>query len=85
MRLMRSVVTRVVFLIIALSLTTMSCDILSSTGGCCRICTRGKPCGDSCIARNKVCRRGSGCACSGDQLNFSLDICDTGNLAVSFD
>ncbi|MCY1012032.1 hypothetical protein OV079_42105 [Nannocystis pusilla] len=31
--------------------------------GCCRYCSTGKPCGDSCIARNKTCRKGRGCAC----------------------
>ncbi|MFZ6185892.1 formylglycine-generating enzyme family protein [Nannocystis pusilla] len=31
--------------------------------GCCRYCSTGKPCGDSCIARNKTCRKGPGCAC----------------------
>lgn len=32
---------------------------------CCKICTTGKACGDSCISRNKTCRKGSGCACNG--------------------
>lgn len=32
---------------------------------CCKICRKGKACGDSCIARNKTCRVGSGCACNG--------------------
>lgn len=30
---------------------------------CCRVCRKGKPCGDSCIARGEVCRRPVGCAC----------------------
>ncbi len=30
---------------------------------CCRVCSGGKPCGDSCIARSKTCRVGAGCAC----------------------
>lgn len=30
---------------------------------CCRICRKGKPCGDSCIARRETCRRPVGCAC----------------------
>lgn len=30
---------------------------------CCKYCDRGKPCGDTCIARNKTCRVGRGCAC----------------------
>lgn len=32
---------------------------------CCKRCVRGKPCGDTCIARNKTCHRGRGCACAG--------------------
>jgi hypothetical protein len=32
---------------------------------CCRICTKGKACGDSCIARDKVCHQPPGCACNG--------------------
>ena len=30
---------------------------------CCRYCDVGKPCGNTCIARNKTCRVGRGCAC----------------------
>jgi len=30
---------------------------------CCKVCKKGKPCGNSCIARNKTCRKGVGCAC----------------------
>lgn len=32
---------------------------------CCRICRTGKACGNSCIARNRTCRVGPGCACNG--------------------
>ena len=32
-------------------------------GGCCKRCSKGKPCGDSCIARNRTCNKGPGCAC----------------------
>jgi len=32
---------------------------------CCRVCTAGKACGDSCIAANLTCRQGAGCACNG--------------------
>lgn len=31
--------------------------------GCCRVCTKGKACGNSCIARHLNCHRGRGCAC----------------------
>jgi len=33
--------------------------------GCCRICSAGKACGNSCIARWKTCHKGKGCACDG--------------------
>lgn len=33
--------------------------------GCCKTCRKGKACGDSCIARDKVCHKGKGCACNG--------------------
>lgn len=32
---------------------------------CCKICTTGQACGDSCISWEKVCRKGVGCACQG--------------------
>ncbi|HYE28098.1 MAG TPA: hypothetical protein VEA61_07675 [Allosphingosinicella sp.] len=32
---------------------------------CCKICTKGKACGNSCIARWKTCHKGRGCACNG--------------------
>jgi hypothetical protein len=32
-------------------------------GACCRVCKSGQPCGDACIAADKVCRKPPGCAC----------------------
>jgi SH3-like domain-containing protein len=32
---------------------------------CCKICSKGKACGDSCISRDKTCHKGVGCACDG--------------------
>jgi hypothetical protein len=32
---------------------------------CCKICTTGKACGNSCISRSYTCRKGPGCACNG--------------------
>ncbi|SLN13456.1 hypothetical protein PEL8287_00522 [Roseovarius litorisediminis] len=32
---------------------------------CCKTCRKGKACGDSCISRNKTCRKSSGFACDG--------------------
>lgn len=31
---------------------------------CCKHCTTGKPCGNSCISRSSTCHRGPGCACA---------------------
>lgn len=33
--------------------------------GCCKVCRKGKACGDSCISRKYSCTRGKGCACDG--------------------
>lgn len=31
---------------------------------CCKVCKKGKACGDSCIARDKQCQKPTGCACN---------------------
>jgi beta-lactamase superfamily II metal-dependent hydrolase len=31
---------------------------------CCRVCTTGKACGNSCISRDKQCHQAAGCACN---------------------
>ena len=36
-----------------------------ANSGCCKICTTGKACGDSCINRSYTCTKGRGCACDG--------------------
>lgn len=36
-----------------------------STGSCCKVCTTGKACGDSCIATSSTCSQPAGCACNG--------------------
>lgn len=33
--------------------------------GCCKVCRKGKACGDTCISRNYECHVGPGCACNG--------------------
>jgi len=30
---------------------------------CCKICSKGQPCGNSCISRKDVCHKAPGCAC----------------------
>jgi hypothetical protein len=32
---------------------------------CCKICKKGKACGDSCISRSYTCHKPKGCACDG--------------------
>lgn len=32
---------------------------------CCKICTAGKACGNTCISKNDICHIGPGCACDG--------------------
>jgi len=32
---------------------------------CCKICRKGKACGDSCISRERNCSKARGCACDG--------------------
>ena len=34
-----------------------------TTRSCCKMCSTGKACGDSCISRSKTCHKGVGCAC----------------------
>ncbi len=42
------------------------CSDGTGTGsGCCKVCRDGKACGDSCIAKDKTCNVGPGCACNG--------------------
>lgn len=35
------------------------------SAACCKVCRKGKACGDSCISRTYTCRKGVGCACDG--------------------
>ncbi len=32
---------------------------------CCKVCRKGKACGDTCISQNRTCTVGPGCACDG--------------------
>jgi hypothetical protein len=32
---------------------------------CCKVCSVGKACGNTCISRDKTCHVGQGCACDG--------------------
>lgn len=33
-------------------------------GGCCRVCTTGQACGDTCIGSSLTCHTPPGCACN---------------------
>jgi hypothetical protein len=46
--------------IAATPLTSSKCGAQTR---CCKICTKGKACGNSCIARDRTCHKGKGCAC----------------------
>lgn len=35
------------------------------TEECCKICRKGKACGDSCINKKLTCHKAPGCACDG--------------------
>jgi hypothetical protein len=37
----------------------------TTSTSCCKVCTTGKACGDSCISRSYTCHKGPGCACNG--------------------
>lgn len=43
------------------------CRIDPETGArqCCKVCKRGKACGNTCISRRLNCHRPRGCACDG--------------------
>lgn len=51
----------------SLSLTGAAAPICGTAfaAACCKVCKKGKACGDSCIARDKNCKKGRGCACNG--------------------
>lgn len=38
-------------------------DDYDTPSGCCKMCSKGKACGDSCISRSYTCHKGPGCAC----------------------
>ena len=37
----------------------------AASGYCCKVCSVGKACGNTCISREKTCHVGQGCACDG--------------------
>ena len=47
------------------SISDVNLDGTEYAQGCCKICKKGKACGNSCISRSKKCHKGRGCACDG--------------------
>lgn len=44
-------------------ISEVTLDGMEYAQGCCKICSKGKACGNSCISRSKRCHKGRGCAC----------------------
>lgn len=42
-----------------------SAAFAASGFACCKVCKKGKACGNSCIAEDKTCHQPNGCACNG--------------------
>jgi hypothetical protein len=49
--------------LVSIGITTP--DAATAQQRCCKICTTGKACGNTCISRDKTCHVGPGCACDG--------------------
>jgi hypothetical protein len=45
--------------------TNSSCLLTHPAQSCCKVCSVGKACGNTCISRDKNCHVGPGCACDG--------------------
>jgi hypothetical protein len=51
----------------ALAMLLAACEqdcASSQRGSCCKVCTTGKPCGDTCISEKDTCHTVGGCACA---------------------
>jgi hypothetical protein len=60
----------------------LSACIPSAGGGgyCCKYCSAGKPCGNTCISSNKTCHISGGCACYGSGNQRIVLIADNGTV-----
>jgi len=73
-------VVAILFLATPVNFGTIGCgtDFASAgAGGCCKMCVKGKACGNSCIARWKTCHKGAGCACNADLNNVIGSLFET--------
>jgi Fibronectin type III domain len=67
---------------VSVGATTMASTGGGGGGGCCKVCTVGKPCGDSCIAVNKTCTKPGGCACAMASLVVLRSACARGLIPL---
>ena len=52
-----------------------------NNGTCCKVCTNGKPCGDTCISNSYECHVCSGCACNSSYATLnSIPYIQTNNM-----
>lgn len=51
--------------LLALMTPITAASPVCAADGCCKTCKAGKPCGDTCIAKDKACDKPKGCACQG--------------------
>ena len=49
--------------LLALAFTFAPVCTVTGQTGCCKVCTVGKACGNSCISAAYTCHKGPGCAC----------------------
>lgn len=45
--------------------TAPEAKVMQQDEKCCKICTKGKACGNTCISRSYQCHQPPGCACDG--------------------
>jgi hypothetical protein len=62
---MRKRIAVVILILLGTTPTLPSCGSDNGTSDCCKVCTSGKPCGDTCISATATCNVGPGCACVG--------------------
>lgn len=61
-------------LFVALGFGPVGCTpgVSGGGGGCCRVCTVGKPCGNTCISASYDCNTPGSCACYGNDNEARL-------------
>jgi len=53
---------------VALHDVTPRADTCVPADQCCKICSKGKACGNTCIRRSYDCHKGRGCACNTEEV-----------------